>query len=223
MYKFSTVLIDDNISLVPDTQEKPEHVKNLETYARRASLLFCPFRNISNLQTDGKFLLDFQEFVKNGKLKIEHQNVLRNIQDTYNSLNAGRPIDPLERVTQGPYGSKYEDEFQDEKEQQQIEEMDFLSNEVLGIDDEMCFRTKKNTFAMDTSIVTKLGTNLCGHNLLQLPTVDKSSTIFSQRTTHPHGPTNSNHTTLPKSKTPSFKTLYEIITRRKEVVTTDKN
>lgn len=74
----------------------------MEKYAKKASCLFIPFRKTSDLTKEGKYLPMFRDFVKRGNLKEEYCNILTNIQQTYNSLEARRSLDPLERVTKTP-------------------------------------------------------------------------------------------------------------------------
>ena len=82
------------------------HVQ-MEIYAKKAGITFVPFRDVEkDLKLDGSFLQKFREYVLLGKLKPRHERILKNFQICRNSLNAGRPLDPLEKVTENLYDKK---------------------------------------------------------------------------------------------------------------------
>ena len=73
----------------------------METNAKTSSILFIPFRNIDDLKDDkGRFLTKFKQWFAIPRNK--HTTILQNLQVTHNSFNAGRPEDPLEKLTEPP-------------------------------------------------------------------------------------------------------------------------
>ena len=74
----------------------------MELYAKKASVLFVPFRNIDELKPGGQFLPNFKEAVISNVITDNHCRILQNIQDSRNSLNAGQTKDALERETEEP-------------------------------------------------------------------------------------------------------------------------
>ena len=92
----------------------------MEMFAKQASLLFIPFRQVSNLtDDDGNFLSNFRWFLSKNSpryLLNFHQQILKNIQDCKNSMNTGRPMDALEQITIKPTSVTEQCDGQSEKE-----------------------------------------------------------------------------------------------------------
>ena len=132
-----------------------------------------------DLQIDGKYHPKFRELICNLKLTPCHEKLLKNAQDCYNSFNAGRPDDALERVTQTPricLGSdcKEDDEilndFNAHLEAQYVNNMDYLIEP-----DQIEFKDNCNQLLVSTSNVTMRGSHKCGRTLLQTPNVVQGS------------------------------------------------
>jgi len=75
----------------------------MEVYAKKARLLFIPFRNISNLRDEsGQFLPGFQTFLSRPLPKefINFHCHYSRLQKKTVWMNAGRPLDALEKELQ---------------------------------------------------------------------------------------------------------------------------
>ena len=160
-----------------------DELKAMEVYAKKASLLFIPFRKISNLTDEsGHFLPGFRTFLSiPPKQFIDvHCHVLKHIQDCRNSLNAGRPLDALEKVTVKP-----DLPDQDRTKRAKDDEcFDIYETLISNLDhvftDKVDFRTEDNMFSMDTSVVRECGKSGCGSKLLRTPVVDTNANIVIQ-------------------------------------------
>ena len=96
---FGDISIDGDISTIYTDDPR---LLYMEDYAKSATILFCPFSEIQDIQVNEKILPYFRLFLNNKRLKENHKKLLKNAQDCRNSFNAGRPEDPLERVTKQP-------------------------------------------------------------------------------------------------------------------------
>ena len=128
----------------------------MEMNARISSVLFIPFRCISELKdTNNMFLNGFRCFLQQNSTHFEeiHKPILKNIQNCRNSMNAVRPPDSLEIVTKN--------EISDENDNEQNEELDefletydmMLQNAEQFMKETTDCRSMENLLSIDTSIV----------------------------------------------------------------------
>ena len=88
---------DDAIELLHENDPALQH---MDLYAKVSVILCCPFVALKDIQdTDGNFLPYFSQFMREGRLKWEHQTYLFNAQDCRNRFNSMRPKDSLETTT----------------------------------------------------------------------------------------------------------------------------
>ena len=173
-------------------------------YAKKASILFVPHRNITDLKgIDGTFLTGFRNFLSNppSVFKKVHQVILKNIQDCRNSLNAGRPIDVLERETEAPPDDTVSREpSQEEQQLSQIYDS-VLSNNLDVFGENINFRSQEtDSLSFSSSIIRNCGMVGCGHNLLACPRIHTGSTVFLSSPSHQLS--NFHNATISARKTP---------------------
>jgi hypothetical protein len=85
---------------VPEQKEKRHHM--MEEYSKKNCLAFVPFRKLDELQIHDSYHLKLKQYFGEGRFDKRHMEILQNIQDCRNSLNAGCPKDLLERCTETP-------------------------------------------------------------------------------------------------------------------------
>ena len=147
----------------------------MEVYAKTLSLIFIPFRNISNFRNEsGKFLPGFQTLLSRPPKEFidVHRHVLKNIQNCRNSMNAGRPLDALERVTMKPDIPEQE-RAKNEKDDKSIDIYESLISNL-----ENAFTGNFNYRTEDNIEVRDCGSFECGRNLLQTPVVGTNANII---------------------------------------------
>lgn len=163
---------------IPDEKEAKHYA--MEEYAKKACIVFVPFRNFSDLQIEGSFVKRFQNHVSDGKLTQQHQKILQNLQDCKDSLNAGRPKDALERETQSPVNADDEgrtcSQEMSESERAFEEAMSNMFDNEAAMDsfDFPTYRNTQGQFDLDSNICRSEGTHKCGEKLIA-----KISTDFS--------------------------------------------
>ena len=154
---------------------------------------------------------------------------MQNIQNTKNSLNAGRPSDPLEKITELPQIVK--DEMK--KKNSCNTPLDSFFEDIvtnihhLAIPDNINYRDPSNKLCIDSSIITKAGSRKCGKDYVMTPTIknNESNVIKS----HPSGNNSSDTqdtqndegTCLRTIDKVTEKELYEIHSSFTEVVTNE--
>ncbi|KAG7371072.1 hypothetical protein IV203_019642 [Nitzschia inconspicua] len=120
----------------------------------------------------------WRKVYQDGKLSRKHEQFLMNIQDCWNSMNGGRPVDMIERLTGKPVKGINNDRYDVEKEDGDDilnEAMDqfFLSESFeLGYDDE--FRDSRGRFQCQSILARSHGSHRCGKNLVVCPNVQSS-------------------------------------------------
>jgi hypothetical protein len=160
-------------------QDSDIHMAALENNAKKASICFCPFRNIADLKTDGKFLPKFRDHIREKKLKKKHDFVLKNIQECRNSMNAGRPCDPLERVTNIPEAAVLEEKNKKKDDPIDSYYEELITNiNVLNRSEDISFRTQDQKLSVDTSIISKAGSRKCGQRLIKNPSLNKRKSVI---------------------------------------------
>ena len=145
----------------------------MEQYAKKACILFVPFRCPTELKVGGSYVKKLRQHYCAGKLLDHHKNYLQNLQDCRNSMKAGRPKDALERCTRCPVREEDGGENTTENEMSQEERdfeaaMDQMFNEETTMDafEFPTFRDATETFACDSSITRSEGVFKCGTKLL---------------------------------------------------------
>ena len=78
----------------------------MEEYAKKACILFCPFRTLKDLQINISNSVYFKEKVQDNTVTERHLQILQNIQDCHNAMDSGTPTDPLEKCTETPNKTK---------------------------------------------------------------------------------------------------------------------
>jgi hypothetical protein len=179
---FDGIAIDGDISNLNDDDEK---LISMEKYAKQAAILFCPFQNIEDIKTDGKFLPFFRDFISNGLLKQQHSSIMKNAQDCRNSFDAGRPEDPLTQVTTTPIRDapmKTTRNTPAENDLQEFYQTFLVNMDSLQSDDQINFYDEHNKFAVDTTPITMMGSHKCGRKLLKMPKINKRKKAVLPRT-----------------------------------------
>ncbi|KAG7368049.1 hypothetical protein IV203_030792 [Nitzschia inconspicua] len=134
-----------------------------------------PHPNNDHLKLNGCYLERWRKVYQDGKLSKKHEQFLMNIQDCRNSMNGGRPVDMIERLTVKPVTSRYNDGYDVEEEDGDDilnEAMDqfFLSKSLeLGYDNE--FRDSRGRFQCQSVLTRCHGSHRCGKNLVVCPNV----------------------------------------------------
>ena len=153
----------------------------MENNAKICSVLFIPFRAISELKDENdKFLNKFRKFLASHPRTFEdkHKYILKNIQNCRNSMNVGRPLDSLEMIT-----TKEIDDDDKEKKRQDNDELleayDLLlqNADTMFLKDVAC-RTENNFLFVNTSIIRNCGASKCGSSLVVTPILDGDENIF---------------------------------------------
>ena len=159
---------DDAIELLNEDDPALHH---MELYAKVAVILFCPFFALKDIQdTDGNFLPYFRQFMREGKLKEEHQTYLFNAQDCRNRFNSMRPKDSLETTTKRPRcKDKSNNNDNNNYEDDEVDQMDedfydtYLENmECIEPEEQYTFNDRNDIFKVDTSTIRWAGQNKCG-------------------------------------------------------------
>ena len=155
----------------PEGRDRGHHL--MEQYARRACILFLPFRRVGDLRMNGHYVYKYQNAMRQRSIPREHLVLLQNMQDCRNSLNAGRPPDGLEMRTEEPPRSQRNTDDDDEDDQQDVleEAFDELVDGIGNINDTETnqFKGPDGEFSLDTMLTRKLGTHRCGTDLLPAP------------------------------------------------------
>ena len=164
----------------------------MEVYARKASILFVPFTDITQLQDDlGKFLPKLRQFLTDPPQRFLnfHQTILKNLQDCRNSMNAGRPKDSLETITI-PFCGQSDSNAIDDQEEEQFDfayEEFFIHLENMHNDaaSNIITDTTGMDLTVDSAIIRDCGGKNCGRNLLVGPSIDSTmnATICIERGT----------------------------------------
>ncbi|KAG7348980.1 PIF1-like helicase [Nitzschia inconspicua] len=137
-----------------------------------------PHPNNDHLKLNGCYLERWRKVYQDGKLSKKHEQFLMNIQDCRNSMNGGRPVDMIERLTVKPVTSRYNNGYDVEEEDGDDilnEAMDqfFLSESLeLGHDNE--FRDSRGRFQCQSILTRCHGSHRCGKNLVFCPNVQSS-------------------------------------------------
>ncbi|KAG7372116.1 PIF1-like helicase [Nitzschia inconspicua] len=175
----NTKEFDGNDMFCCKTEEiPPEKLSSMEQHAKACCVLFVPFRNVADLKLNGCYLERWRKVYQDGKLSKKHEQFLMNIQDCRNSMNGGRPVDMIERLTVKPVTSRYNDGYDVEEEDGDDilnEAMDqfFLSESLeLGYDNE--FRDSRGRFQCQSILTRCHGSHRCGKNLVVCPNVQSS-------------------------------------------------
>ena len=155
----------------------------MESYAKKACLLFYPFRQTGDLRSGNRrYLGKFQQGLAGGIILKQHLTVLSNIQDCRNSLNCGRPSDSLERVTQQPSLVVGDASDSEEECETGIDPgMDAVFDELISCLDVSppLLRNADGLLAVDSRFIRSCGTNKCGENLVVCPELpDSSPSVF---------------------------------------------
>ncbi|KAG7373540.1 hypothetical protein IV203_034264 [Nitzschia inconspicua] len=113
----NTKEFDGNDIFCCKTEEiPPEKLSSMEQHAKACYVLFVPFRNVADLKLNGCYLERWRKVYQDGKLSKKHEQFLMSIQDCRNSMNGGRPVDMIERLTVKPVTSRYNDGYDVEEE-----------------------------------------------------------------------------------------------------------
>ncbi|KAG7352578.1 PIF1-like helicase [Nitzschia inconspicua] len=175
----NTKEFDGNDIFCCKTEEiPPEKLSSMEQHAKACCVLFVPFWNVADLKLNGCYLERWRKVYQDGKLSKKHEQFLMNIQDCRNSMNGGRPVDMIERLTVKPVISRYNDGYDVEEEDGDDilnEAMDqfFLSESLeLGYDNE--FRDSRGRFQCQSILTRCHGSHRCGKNLVVCPNVQSS-------------------------------------------------
>ncbi|KAG7358147.1 PIF1-like helicase [Nitzschia inconspicua] len=175
----NTKEFDGNDIFCCKTEEiPPEKLSSMEQHAKACCVLFVPFRNVADLKLNGCYLEIWRKVYQDGKFSKKHEQFLMNIQDCRNSMNGGRPVDMIERLTVKPVTSRYNDGYDVEEEDGDDilnEAMDqfFLSESLeLGYDNE--FRDRRGRFQCQSILTRCHGSHRCGKNLVFCPNVQSS-------------------------------------------------
>ena len=163
----------DSIQL-PKILEEEHHA--MELYAKKANLLFHPFRSVqTDLTVAGSYVRSFQEALCSGIITEAHCEILANIQDCRNSLEAGRPCDSLESETScpsaacghGSYNENNAEETNHDDIDSAFEELVETMNELN--DSGLQLRTSNNIYQFSSSIIRKCGSAKCGVQNIATP------------------------------------------------------
>ena len=155
----------------------------MESYAKKACLLFYPFRQTGDLRSgNGRYLGKFQQGLAGGIILEQHLTVLSNIQDCRNSLHCGRPSDSLERVTEQPSLVVGDAGDSEEECETGIDPgMEAVFDELISCLDvsRPMLRNADGLLAVDSRFIRSCGTNKCGENLVVCPELpDSSPSVF---------------------------------------------
>ncbi|KAG7374217.1 PIF1-like helicase [Nitzschia inconspicua] len=155
----------------------------MEEHARRCCVLFVPFRNANtDLKSNGCYLERWRKEKQNGKLSAHHEQLLMNVQNCRNSMNGGRPLDMIERLTMKPSKMLHREEIDVEEEEE-----DDLINEAVdhflvtgslegGYDND--FRDGRGRFQFQSILTRCYGSHKCGTNLVICPNVGPGDRIL---------------------------------------------
>ncbi|KAG7372188.1 PIF1-like helicase [Nitzschia inconspicua] len=161
----------------------PETRSIMEEHARRCCALFVPFRNVNtDLKSNGCYLERWRKEKQNGKLSAHHEQLLMNVQNCRNSMNGGRPLDMIERLTMKPSKMLHREEIDVEEEEE-----DDLINEAMdhflvtgslegGYDND--FRDGRGRFQFQSILTRCYGSHKCGTNLVICPNVGPGDRIL---------------------------------------------
>ena len=94
---------EENLIFTEIPEEKRSRHIMMEKYCSKACVMLVPFRNVQDdLKKDGSFQKKISQWSREGRLTEYHEQLLENLQNCRNSLNAGRPQDWLEKFTEVP-------------------------------------------------------------------------------------------------------------------------
>ncbi|KAG7363669.1 hypothetical protein IV203_027030 [Nitzschia inconspicua] len=151
----------------------------MEEHAKRCCVVFAPFRNANtDLQLQGSFLKRWRKEKEYGKLARRHIQFLVNVQNCRNSMNGGRPLDMVERLTSKPakHGCLGEINFEEEEVEEVEDEISEALDQFLlegslewGFDNE--FRNNRGQFNCQSILTRCHGSHQCGSNLVICPNV----------------------------------------------------
>ena len=172
-----------------ETEEMPDDILHeehhyMELYAKKANILFHSFRSFpGDLTKDGSFVKCFQAALQSGMITAEHRQILANIQDCRNSLNSGRPVDPLEKETQKPTDNCcVHDKYDNENDEDSALHKDFDSafEELIETVNDMNekgldLRSPTNIYQIPSCIIRKCGTSNCGIQNIVTPVIDEDN------------------------------------------------
>ena len=157
------------------------HLYAMELYAKKVCLTFIPFRTVTQLKTNGKFLSTLRKFLLRPPDSFQdfHASVLKNMQDCKNSMNAGRPQDSLERVTKKPAkpNTGFEGYTADDENNQILSTLIEHPQSTFG-KKFVNFRNKNGLFDIKSSIIRNCGSLNCGNSLLRTPNIDITSSVI---------------------------------------------
>ena len=160
----------------------------MEEYCKTASVVFIPFRKISTLKIDDSFHLGFRHYVNANKLSVRHRQILSNIQNCWNSINAGWPEDILERKTQALDKHTRNDGDAEEKPQHTSEAFASLVNTSTSTLTFVCprFRNQNKLLQVSKQLSRPYGVNSCGNIDCSVGTIvqNEESSIFMFSSTH---------------------------------------
>ncbi|KAG7352450.1 AAA domain containing protein [Nitzschia inconspicua] len=155
----------------------------MEEQARRCCVLFVPFRNANtDLKSNGCYLERWRKEKQNGKLSAHHEQLLMNVQNCRNSMNGGRPLDMIERLTMKPSKMLHREKIDVEEEEE-----DDLINEAMdhflvtgslegGYDND--FRDGRGRFQFQSILTRCYKSHKCGTNLVICPNVGPGDRIL---------------------------------------------
>ena len=206
-------------------QEQDSGLRSMETYAKKANLLFYPFQAIADLQSEGSYLKCFQDALTTGILQEHHvRYLLGNIQDCHNSLNAGRPQDALQLTTELPTSNDVMAEIENDLEMVSPADIEDAFAELLDAVPHLTgptidLRNSENIFQCDSRVIRQCGMSKCGSENIARPTLpietcsvgynNESNHDTSHQTLH-HINTNANAHELESVKFPTIKGLHEL-------------
>jgi hypothetical protein len=123
-----------------------------------------------------------QLYIQDGRLNPEQQRILQNIQDCRNSLNAGRPMDILERETTDPTKSNCNGSCEEAEEEEDHTEEDaelFQATTTFISYGSPCFRDEMGRLKFTTSLSTSFGKHACGKKFLPAPSIRNGHNVPS--------------------------------------------
>ena len=156
---------------VPEVTESRHHA--MEEFSKKASVLFIPFRDVkADLMLCSSFHLKFQKYIRDGRLSANHIAILANIQNCRNSLNAGRPMDFLERHTSGVQAIE-NSEILETNNDCMAEVLDDVMNDEGEYFEMRCptFRNGLKKLTISSTHTTMLGRNSSGSKYCIRPTI----------------------------------------------------
>ena len=219
---------------LPEILEEEHHA--MELYAKKANLLFHPFRSVqTDLTVAGSYVRSFQEALCSGIITEAHCEILANIQDCRNSLEAGRPCDSLESETScpsaacghGSYNENNAEETNHDDIDSAFEELVETMNELN--DSGLQLRTSNNIYQFSSSIIRKCGSAKCGVQNIATPNLGErvGANVFETQSEemdpdqqHPSGLDDDDFISR-YSTFVTKKALYELAISRTERITMD--